>query len=188
MAGVIRRVGPLPLGAVKPMPPFQALARAIIYQQLAGKAATAILNRFTALYAPKKFPSPKDVLSTSAKKLRTAGISARKASYLHDLAGKCVSGVLPLRALPRMKDEDIAAQLTAVKGIGEWTAHMFLIFPLGRPDVLPVGDYGLRKAVQRAYGLRSLPDAEKMRRIALPWRPYATLASWYLWRSLDGAD
>lgn len=169
----------------KGLKPFQALTRAIIFQQLSGKAARTIFNRFLALYPKKKFPAPEDVLKTSPAKLRSAGISAQKAGYLKDLARKCTDGTINARLFPKMSDEEIREHVVAVKGVGGWTADMFLMFTVRRPDVLPVGDLGIRKGFQRLFKLRALPDAKKMEKLAEPWRPFRTVACWYLWRLAD---
>lgn len=163
--------------------PFQSLVEAIIYQQLAGGAADAIYGRFVKIYS--RFPRPPQLLATKDSKLRAAGLSARKIEYLKDLASRVSDGRLKLALLPEMPDEQVVEQLEQVKGIGRWTAEMFLIFCLGRPDVLPVGDLGLRKAMQKAYSLAELPSPENMRDIALPWKPYCSIATWYLWKSLE---
>ncbi|MEM3161339.1 MAG: DNA-3-methyladenine glycosylase [Nitrososphaera sp.] len=164
--------------------PFQSLVEAIMYQQLAGSAADAIHGRFLKIYKGS-FPTPARLLKTPAEKLRAVGLSGRKTEYIRDLAARVHSGSIDLAALARMGDEQVVEKLTEVKGIGRWTAEMFLIFCLGRPDVLPVGDLGLRRAMQKAYLLRSLPEPDKMEKIATPWRPYRSVATWYLWKSLD---
>ncbi|MEM2140725.1 DNA-3-methyladenine glycosylase [Nitrososphaera sp.] len=164
--------------------PFQSLVEAIMYQQLAGSAADAIHGRFLKIHKGS-FPTPARLLKTPAEKLRAVGLSGRKTEYIHDLAARVHSGSIDLAALARMGDEQVVEKLTEVKGIGRWTAEMFLIFCLGRPDVLPVGDLGLRRAMQKAYLLRSLPEPDKMEKIATPWRPYRSVATWYLWKSLD---
>ncbi|HEY8139870.1 MAG TPA: DNA-3-methyladenine glycosylase [Nitrososphaera sp.] len=164
--------------------PFQSLAEAIIYQQLAGAAAEAIYGRFLKIYRGR-FPSPGRLIATSDEKLRAAGLSARKAEYLKDLARHIDDGRIKPRLLHSMTDEQVVEELVKVKGIGRWTAEMFLIFCLGRPDVLPVGDLGLRKAIQRTYSLEDLPSEQVMQDIAGPWRPYRSIATWYLWKSLE---
>jgi 3-methyladenine DNA glycosylase/8-oxoguanine DNA glycosylase len=156
---------------------------AILYQQLAGKAAATIHRRLLALLGGKT-PRPEDIRRVGDAELRRVGLSRQKVAYLRDLAERARDG-LPLAGLSRLPDEAVIEALTRVKGIGRWTAEMFLIFRLGRLDVWPVDDYGIRKAMQRAYRKRALPEAEWMRRTAEPWRPYRTVASWYLWRSLS---
>jgi DNA-3-methyladenine glycosylase II len=163
--------------------PFQSLAEAIIYQQLAGRAADAIYRRFVAIYG--RFPKPEQLLATDSRKLKAAGLSTRKIEYLKDLAARVSDGRLKLNHLKEMPDEQVVEQLIEVKGIGRWTAGMFLIFCLGRPDVLPTGDLGLRRAMQIAYGLDELPSPAVMQNIAQCWKPYCSVATWYLWRSLD---
>lgn len=163
--------------------PFQSLVEAIIYQQLAGSAADAIYGRFIKIYG--RFPRPAQLLATRDARLRAAGLSARKTEYLKDLAARVSDGRLKLGLLPEMPDEQVIEQLVKVKGIGRWTAEMFLIFCLGRQDVLPVSDLGLRKAMQKAYSLGELPSPASMRNIAQPWKPYCSIATWYLWKSLE---
>lgn len=165
--------------------PFRALVRSIVYQQVSGKAAASILKRFIGLFERKKFPTPKDVRAIPLRKLRAAGLSAQKASYIKDLAEKFLDGTIKHRSLHKMETADIIEHLTQVKGVGVWTAHMFLIFTLNRPDVLPVGDLGIRKGFQIVYGLKTLPDEKKMEKLARPWRKHASAASWYLWRAAD---
>ncbi len=164
--------------------PFQSLVEAIIYQQLAGAAADAIYGRFLKIYRGR-FPSPGRLIATGDEKLRAAGLSARKAEYLKDLARHIADGRIKPRLLRSMTDEQVVEQLVKVKGIGRWTAEMFLIFCLGRPDVLPVGDLGLRKAIQKTYSLEDLPSEQVMKEIARTWRPYRSIATWYLWKSLE---
>lgn len=164
--------------------PFQALVEAIMYQQLAGSAADAIHDRFMKVYNGR-FPAPAQLLKTPVERLRAVGLSGRKTEYIRDLASRVHSGSIDLAGFARMADEQVVEKLSEVKGIGMWTAEMFLIFCLGRPDVLPVGDLGLRRAMQKAYSLRALPEPERMEKIALPWRPYRSVATWYLWKSLD---
>ena len=155
-----------------------------MYQQLAGSAADAIHSRFMKIYE-NKFPSAERLLKTPIERLRSAGISGRKTEYILDLASCVQSGSIDLAMLAAMSDDKIVETLTQVRGIGRWTAEMFLIFCLGRSDVLPVGDLGLRRAMQQIYRLRSPPVPEKMEKIARPWRPYRSVATWYLWKSLD---
>ena len=184
LARVIARVGPCRFAPRSEGTHFDALCRAIIYQQLSGKAAGTIHRRFEALYGGRP-PAPGALLATRDEALREVGLSRQKASYLKDLAGRAASGELPVETLHELDDRAVIDTLIQVKGVGVWSAHMFLIFRLGRPDVLPVGDLGIRKAVQRAYRLRALPPPEKVAAIGAPWRPYATYAAWYLWRSLE---
>jgi DNA-3-methyladenine glycosylase II len=164
---------------------FRALAESIIYQQLSGKAAATILDRFIGLFPGRRFPSPGHMLTTPMARLRSAGLSGQKASYLLDLATKFCDRTIQPRKFPSMSDDEISEHLIQVKGIGQWTADMFLMFALNRPDVLPVGDLGIRNGVKKLYRLRKEPTPEKMIAIAEPWRPYRTVASWYLWRVLE---
>lgn len=166
---------------------FQALVRSIIYQQLSGKAAATILGRFTDLFNKQAFPTPKDVLAVPMLKLRAVGLSAQKAAYIHDLAVKFSDGTIRHCSFHRMTNDEIIAHLTQIKGVGVWTAHMFLIFTLNRPDILPTGDLGIRKGFQIVYKLKKLPDHKTMERLAKPWREHASIASWYLWRAADKA-
>jgi DNA-3-methyladenine glycosylase II len=183
---IIERVGPCRLTPRTDGHHFDHLARAIVYQQLAGKAAAAIHGRFLGLYGDRP-PTAAELLATRASRLRRVGLSRQKLAYLKDLARRVHGGTLPLADLPSLEDDDVIAALTEVKGIGLWTAQMFLMFRLDRPDVLPVLDFGIRNAMRVAYGLRKMPTPTQMQRIAAPWRPYRTVASWYLWRSLDVA-
>jgi DNA-3-methyladenine glycosylase II len=164
---------------------YGALVRSITGQQLSVLAARAIYGRLTARFAGRA-PTPQEILADDAEELRAAaGLSRAKVSYLRSLAEHVISGELELERLDELPDEEVIAELVAVKGLGLWTAQMFLMFHLERPDVLPVGDLGIRRAIERAYGLDGLPDAPTMERIAEPWRPHRTLACRYLWRSLD---
>ena len=168
--------------------PFQALVRSIVYQQLSGKAAATILARFIALFpkVPKgKFPTPEAITAMSTAKMRAAGLSGQKVSYIKDLALKFSDGTIKRYSLHRMATVELIEHLIQVKGIGVWTVHMFLIFTLNRPDVLPTGDLGIRKGFQVLYQLKSLPDHKKMELLARDWREHATVASWYLWRLAD---
>lgn len=182
LAGVIDRVGIYKIKARQD--PFQSLVEAIIYQQLAGKAADAIYGRFVKIYYGT-FPKPAQLLATDVSKLRASGLSTRKIEYLKDLSEHVLDNRLKLDLLSLMTDEEIVEQLVQVKGIGRWTAEMFLIFCLRRPDVLPVGDLGLRKAMQKIYSLSDLPLPKTMYGIAEAWRPYRSIATWYLWKSLE---
>lgn len=167
--------------------PFQALCRAIIYQQVSGKAAASILKKFIALFNTRKFPTPEEVVRMPVERLRSAGLSGQKASYIHDLAEKFSNGTIRHRALHRMSSEDLVEHLTQVKGIGVWSVHMFLIFTLNRLDVLPTGDLGIQKGFQAVFKLRTLPSHAQMERMAREWREHASVASWYLWRAADEA-
>ncbi|HZS09912.1 MAG TPA: DNA-3-methyladenine glycosylase 2 family protein [Blastocatellia bacterium] len=166
---------------------FDTLVDAIISQQLSTRAAETILNRFKALYAPARFPKAAQILATPDEKLRSVGISGQKISYIKDLSAKTEEGKLRLSGTSRMSDEEIINMLVQVKGIGVWTAHMFMIFSLGRLNVLPVGDLGVRRAIERGYGLAGLPGAAEIEAIAKSrqWHPYCSVAAWFLWRSLE---
>ena len=166
---------------------FQALTRSIVYQQLSGKAAGTILGRFNSLYASGS-PTPEQVLETDDETLRSVGLSRQKIGYLRDLASKVVSGDLPLDEVQHMTDDDLIEHLVQVKGIGRWTAQMFLMFRLGRPDVLPELDLGIQNAIKRAYRLRKRPTPKQVRRVGAKWTPHSTVACWYLWRSLENGD
>ena len=166
---------------------YESLVEAIITQQLAGSAAKAISKRFRSLYG-KKFPKPADVLETSDSKLRKTGLSGMKVKYIKDLSKNIESKKLKLRSLYKLSDDEIIEQLTQVKGIGRWTAEMFLIFSLGRMDVLPVGDLGLKKGVQLLNSSAKLPTPDEIEELAEKWRPYRTVATWYLWKSLQKFD
>lgn len=188
LAELIERVGPGGLGdprAGRPADHYGALVRAIVGQQLSTKAARSIYARLTERFDGRT-PTPREVLEDDPEELRAAaGLSRAKVGYLRSLAEHVLSGELELEWLDELVDERVIAELVAVKGLGIWSAQMFLMFHLQRPDVLPVGDLGIRKAIQRAYGLKALPGPEEMEAIAQPWRPHRTLACRYLWRSLD---
>ena len=180
---LMRVHGPCGLAARQHTNPFKALARAIVGQQLSAKAAATIFSRFEALY--DAFPTPAQVLATPDERLRAVGFSSQKLGYVRDLCRRIEEGQLPLDVLERMEDEAVIEALTQVKGVGRWTAEMFLIFRLQRPDVLPVGDLGIVRAVQRAYKLRKAPSPDRLTRIGEAWRPYRSVACWYLWASLN---
>jgi DNA-3-methyladenine glycosylase II len=166
--------------------PYQALARAIVGQQLSTKAARSIWERLVEILGGT-FPEPSGLLAVDAEAIRAAGLSRSKVNFLRDLAERVEDGRLDLKRLMELPDEDVVATLTEIKGVGPWTAEMFLIFHLGRPDVMSAGDLGIRRAVQIEYGLDELPGPTDLERIAGPWRPHRTLACLYLWRSLDNA-
>ena len=166
---------------------YESLVEAIITQQLAGSAAKAISNRFRSLYG-KSFPKPIDVINTSDTKLRKTGLSRMKIKYIKELSKSIETKKLKMRSISKLSDEEVIAQLTQVKGIGRWTAEMFLIFSLGRMDVLPVGDLGLRKGVQLYKSADELPNTAEIEKLAEKWRPYRTVATWYLWKSLKTFD
>jgi DNA-3-methyladenine glycosylase II len=182
---IIARCGPCTLQP-RELEPLVMLCRSIVYQQLSGKAAGTIMMRFLGLYDPDAL-TPEALLRTADDTLRGIGLSRQKIAYMKDLATKVQDGTLQLTRLPMHSDAEVMHQLMSVKGIGRWTAEMFLIFALGRLDVFPVDDLGIRKAMQRAYGYKRLPAPVTMHRHARKWVPYRTVATWYLWRSLDGA-
>jgi DNA-3-methyladenine glycosylase II len=188
LARLIERVGPLPNareGRPDPGDHYGALVRSIAGQQLSVLAARAIYGRLTARFGGRA-PTPQEILDDEPEELRAAaGLSRAKVSYLRSLAEHVISGELELERMDRLADEDVVAELVAVKGLGLWTAQMFLMFHLERPDVLPTGDLGIRRAIERAYGLDALPAPVAMEEIAAPWRPHRTLACRYLWRSLQ---
>jgi len=165
---------------------FESLARAIVYQQLSGKAAGTIYRRFLALFPGGRFPTAQRLASTGMDDLRAVGLSRQKASYLLDLADKFASGSIAARRFARASEDDLRATLKQVKGIGDWSVDMFLIFALVRLDVLPTGDLGVRKGMAEHFGLAQLPGPAKMEALAERWRPYRSLASWYMWRRLEG--
>ena len=181
---LVRRYGACGLGDRQHAEPFSALVHAIISQQLSTRAASTIAGRFRALF-PKQHPAPGDVDKVPNERLRSVGLSMQKISYLRDLCKRIQDGSLPLRRLHGMEDEAVIETLVEVKGIGRWTAEMFLMFRLQRPDVLPVGDLGIVKAVQKQYRLRKTPTPDRLKRIGESWRPYRSVACWYLWASLD---
>jgi DNA-3-methyladenine glycosylase II len=163
---------------------FDAVCRSIVFQQLSGKAAGTIHGRFQGLYGGRT-PQPAELASTSDEHLRSIGLSRQKSAYLKDLGSRVALGELPIETLHELSDEEIISALTQVKGIGRWTAQMFLMFRLGRPDVLPDLDLGVQKGIQRAYRLRKLPTPERVKKIGAKWAPYRTVGSWYMWRLLD---
>ena len=166
---------------------FESLVEAIITQQLSGSAAKSISNRFRLLYT-SRFPKPIDVVKTPDSKLKKTGLSEMKISYIKDLSKRIMSKELQLNKLRNLPDEQVVEELIQVRGIGRWTAEMFLIFSLGRLDVLPIGDLGLKKGIKRLHNLEELPSEEKIKKIAEKWRPYRTVATWYLWKSLKNFD
>jgi DNA-3-methyladenine glycosylase II len=207
MAGIIGRIG-MPTMRDQMVSDFESLGRAILYQQLAGAAALAIEKRFRAIFsvdgaspAPTDsrrkgrgarampdllpFPTPEQLLATDDETLRAAGLSRQKLAYLRDLAAHFADGRLKDKELEKLSDEEVIERVVQVKGIGRWSAEMFLMFQLRRPDILPVDDLGVRNAFKRMYGLDEVPTADKMREIAEPWRPYRSLGTWYLWQSFD---
>jgi DNA-3-methyladenine glycosylase II len=168
----------------RPGDAYGALLRSIVGQQLSTRAASTIYGRLIDIFGGHA-PTPKELLAADPEDIRAAGLSRPKVAYLRDLAQHVEDGTLELERLPDLPDEEVTAQLTAIKGLGPWTADMFLMFHLRRPDVLPVGDLGIRRAVQIEYRMRKLPDPKRLEKVARPWRPYRTLACLFLWSSLD---
>ena len=181
LAEIIERIGPCRMQFGKPT--FHTLAESILYQQLNGKAAATIFDRFTALAGDPL--TPQGILKLTDAEMRGVGLSRQKTSYLRDLSEKTAAGLLEFQRMPEMPEEEFITHLTQVKGVGVWTAHMFLMFSLGRPDILPVGDYGVQAAIKKHYKKRKWPKPAVMEKIAKPWTPYRSIACWYLWRSLD---
>lgn len=186
MGRLIDDIGPCVLTPRTARSPFESLARAIAFQQLHEKAAESIVKRFIALFPGRRFPRPEDVLATEAAAIRGAGFSTAKALALRDLAAKTLDGTVPpARTIRTLDDEAIVERLTEVRGIGRWTVEMLLIFQLGRPDVLPVDDFGVRTGFRIAYRKRAMPAPAQLRRYGERWKPYRTAAAWYLWRAAD---
>jgi len=184
LGALIRRVGPC--GLAPRGDPYRSLLRSVVYQQLAGSAAAAIDKRLRAPYRGR-YPRPGVLKAAPDAELRAAGLSRQKAATLRAVAEAFDEGALDNRRLRRMPEPAVIEAVTAIKGIGEWTAHMLLMFSLGRPDVLPVGDYGVRKGAMVLYGLKELPKPAALETLSERWRPYRSVASWYLWRASDGA-
>lgn len=186
LGALMLQVGPCDLHPPHTQSVFAALARSIVYQQLSGRAAATILGRVTALFAPRRFPTPAELLAMPPERLRAAGLSTAKTAALRDLAARTLDGTVPTMArIRRLGDEEIVERLTQVRGIGRWTVEMLLIFRLGRPDILPLGDLGVRKGFARAYRRRMLPSPLALERHARRWRPYRSVASWYMWRAVE---
>ena len=181
LSAIIERVGACRMEFGPPE--FHSLAEAIVYQQLNGKAAVTIFKRFATLAGDPV--TPEGILKLTDAELRSVGLSKQKSSYLKDMAQRASRGELDFSRLPEMSDDDVIKHLTQVKGVGVWTAHMFLMFTLRRPNVLPTGDYGIQLAIKKYYKKRKMPRPEQMEKIAKAWEPYRSVACWYLWRSLD---
>jgi len=181
LRAIIERVGPCRMEFGEPV--FHSLAEAIVYQQLNGKAAVTIFKRFAALAGEPL--TAEGIANLTAEQMRSVGLSKQKSSYLRDMAERAIRGELSFTHLPEMTDEEVTKHLTQVKGVGVWTAHMFLIFTLKRQNILPTGDFGIRMAMKKHYHKRKLPNPVQMEKIARPWEPYRSIACWYLWRSLD---
>jgi DNA-3-methyladenine glycosylase II len=185
LAPVIQQFG---LATIEPHKNYyQELVDSIIGQQLSVKAARSIRTRFYALFGGNELPEPEEILSKSVEELRTAGLSGAKARYVQDLALHVLEGRLKFDSIDNLSNEEVIRELTAVKGIGEWTAHMFMMFCMGRLDILPVGDLGIKNGIMKLYGFEVAPTPEQMREIAVEcnWHPYESVAAWYIWQSLD---
>ena len=188
MRTLIRRIGPCTFEPRRMQSPYEVLVRAVAHQQLHGRAAEAILGRLIALFPGKRFPEPSDILRTSMKRLRRAGFSRAKILAIKHIARKTLAGIVPTRrAAARMSDEDMILQLTQLRGVGRWTVEMLLMFHLGRPDILPVDDFGIREGFRITYGLRKRPTPKQVLTHGERWRPHRTIASWYLWRAVEHA-
>jgi DNA-3-methyladenine glycosylase II len=186
LARLIKKVGPCTMKPHRQRTPFVALVTAVTHQQLNGTAAKTILKRVLALYPGKRFPTPEDVLATPDDRLRAAGLSRAKIAAIKDIAAKTVAGVVPgSRAITRLNNEEILERLTTVRGVGPWTVEMLLMFTLGRLDVLPATDYGVRKGFALAFGWKELPTPRELLAYGERWRPHRTTAAWYLWRALE---
>ncbi len=188
MAGVIRRIGPCTLVPDARRSPFESLVRAVAHQQLHGAAAESILRRFIALFGKGRFPAARRLAEVSDEALRGCGFSGAKTASIRDIAAKTLAGVVPgARAIERLSDEEIIERLTQVRGVGRWTVEMLLIFQLGRPDVLPADDFGVRNGFRHAFDLPEMPRPKEVLAYGERWRPHATTAAWYLWRTADAA-
>lgn len=186
LAKLIGRVGPCTLVPRNKRSPFESLVRSVVYQQLNGTAAATILSRVKALYPGRRFPRPEDLLATPEELLRAAGLSRAKTASVKDIAEKTLSGVVPSgRALAQMSNEQILERLTTLRGVGPWTVEMLLIFTLGRPDVLPATDFGVRKGFALTYRRKALPEPKELLRFGERWKPHRTTAAWYFWRALE---
>ena len=186
LAKLIRKVGPCTMKPKSRRAPFEALVRAVTFQQLNGTAAETILKRVIALYPGKRFPTPEDLLATHDERLRGAGLSRAKTAAVKDIAAKTIAGVVPTsRQIIKMTNEEIVERLITVRGVGPWTVEMLLMFTLGRLDVLPVTDYGVRKGFAVVYGRSELPTPKELLDHGERWRPHRSTAAWYLWRALE---
>jgi 3-methyladenine DNA glycosylase/8-oxoguanine DNA glycosylase len=186
LARVIQRVGDCPLSPRRGVPPWQALVKSVTYQQLNGRAAETIFNRFLALFPGRKFPAPEEILARADSQLRAAGLSRAKIAAIRDIAAHTRAGKIPdRRRIARWSDAEILERLTAVRGVGPWTVEMLLMFTLGRPDVLPATDYGVRCGFALVYGRKKLPAPQDILTHGERWRPYRSAAAWYLWRAVD---
>lgn len=185
MAAHIRRTGPCEL-TVRKRAVFRALVQAVTHQQLNGKAAETILRRFIALFPGKAFPTPEDILKTRTLRLRSAGLSRAKAAAIQDIAARQLDGTIPSPAqTKKLSDAELVERLTVIRGVGPWTVEMLLIFTLGRMDVWPVSDFGVRKGYSRVYGLKEMPEPRTLAALGESFRPYRSVAAWYFWRAAD---
>jgi DNA-3-methyladenine glycosylase II len=188
MRRLIREFGPCDLKPHRQRSPYEALVRAVAHQQLNGTAAETITRRFIALFPGKRFPTPSDLASVSDDQIRAAGFSRAKAAAIRDITAKALDGTVPTRrTIARWPDDEIVTHLTECRGVGRWTVEMFLMFTLGRPDVLPGDDFGIQSGFRLAYGLEAMPKPKELLAHGERWRPYRTTASWYLWRAADRA-
>ncbi len=186
LAQIIRKVGPCLLKPKNGRTPFETLVQSVTYQQLNGNAAATILSRVKGLFPKRRFPTPADLLAMPEDRLRSAGLSRAKTLAIKDIATKTLAGVVPSsRAIVRMSNEEILERLTLIRGVGQWTVEMLLIFTLGRLDVLPATDYGVRKGFALTYGQKDLPTPKELLAAGEKWRPHRTTAAWYLWRALE---
>ena len=187
MAQLIEKLGPCKLDHEPWRPPFQSLVQAVAHQQLHGTAANTILTRFKKLFPGRKFPRPEDLASVTDEQIRACGFSYNKIKAIRDIAEKTLSGIIPTsKEIVKLPDEEIIERLTEVRGVGRWTVEMLLIFQMGRTDVLPVDDFGIRNGFRIAYKKRAMPKPKDLLKFGERWRPYATTAAWYLWRAADG--
>lgn len=188
LAGLIAKAGEFKLNLRAAETPYESLLQAIVYQSIAGKAAKVIFERVRALGGNGRCPTPEELLRVSARKLRAIGLSKAKIAAVRDLAAKTIEGIVPtLEDAMKMSDQELVERLDSVRGIGAWTVEMFLIFRLGRPDVLPIHDYGVQKGFALTYGKRAIPKPKELAKFGERWRPYRTVASWYMWRAVDHA-
>jgi DNA-3-methyladenine glycosylase II len=186
LAAVIKKVGACSIKPRRGVQPWQALVRSVAFQQLNGNAAETIFNRFLALFADTKFPTPQQIVRASDQQLRSAGLSGAKTAAIKDIAAKTIEGVVPdRRAIAELSDAEIIERLTAIRGVGPWTVEMLLMFTLGRPDVLPVTDHGVRHGFALLHGLKELPPPKELLAYGERWRPHRSAAAWYLWRAVD---
>jgi DNA-3-methyladenine glycosylase II len=186
LARLIKKVGPCKMKPHSRRTPFVALVTAVTFQQLNGTAARTILKRFLALYPGKRFPTPEDVLATPEERMRAAGLSRAKTAAIKDIAAKTIEGIVPgSRAITKLSNEEIIERLTSVRGVGPWTVEMLLMFTLGRLDVLPATDYGVRKGFALTFGWKDLPTPKELLEYGERWRPHRSTAAWYLWRALE---